>query len=168
MLNMSGQELLEIGQQAVHHGDVETVSDVYTHLKSLADTNFARILRLFTLRHLKMEPIPFLQKARSIAETYSKNSTGTYTVYVISLVREYGEFNKKLGLYVGQSSKSAEDRFKQHKMGGMLSARCHRHMRCLLPSIYSHLTDVSRDESLYFEDALIKRFKQAGIWTEGA
>lgn len=29
MLNMSGQELLEIGKQSVHQEDVETVSDVY-------------------------------------------------------------------------------------------------------------------------------------------
>jgi hypothetical protein len=165
MLNMSGKELLVIGKQAVHQEDLETVSDVYAHLKTLADTNFARTLRFDSLRHLNMEPIPFLEKARTISESYSKNSTGTYTVYVVLLVHKY---KKEIGLYVGQSSRSAEDRFKQHMAGGRLSARCHRHMRCLLPSIYSHLTDVSRDESLCFEDALIKRFKQAGIWTEGA
>lgn len=165
ILSRTDPELFTIAQKAIQDGDIETASYIHNRLRDLGNAYYVSLLNSDVEKHFKIKPIPFLGEAQTIAKSYSKNSTGTYTVYVVLLVHKY---KKEIGLYVGQSSRTAEDRFKQHMAGGRLSARCHRHMRCLLPSIYSHMTEVSRDESLYFEDALIKRFKQAGIWTEGA
>ena len=64
-------------------------------------------------------PIPWLQEARRAIFKFSNldyKSNYTGSVYII-LKDGYTEFNGRYGVYVGQTSKSIEERYEEHKSG---------------------------------------------------
>jgi hypothetical protein len=110
------------------------------------------------------EPIQFLSLASEIASKYKSRTKGAYKVYVV-LLDGYSKY--RYGLYVGQTSRKIETRYQQHLSGGDLAAKCHKKMKCLMPSLYLHLSPMSKAESLEIEEALANDFRAAGIRTEG-
>ena len=115
-----------------------------------------------------------------------RGSHTVYTVYVIELSRKVfteswkfrqanPQYNGALEcLYVGMTSKSPQERFRQH-MTGALSKKGHdlssaivkRYGRYLRPSLYQHIGPLSRDEALAVEKGLALELRRKGyaVWT---
>lgn len=45
------------------------------------------------------------------------------------------------------------------RIGPDLAAKCHKKMKCLMPSLYLHLAPMSKAESLEIEEALANDFR---------
>ncbi len=108
-----------------------------------------------------------------------------YTVYVIELSKKVFTENRKFReanpqfngvlecLYVGMTSKTPQERFKQHKTGYVnrkghkLSANIvEKYGVYLRPSLYNHLPPMTRSEALKMEKqlALELRRKRYAVW----
>lgn len=108
-----------------------------------------------------------------------------YQVYVIELSRRVMSENKKFReanpqyngmlecLYVGMSSKTPEERLKQHKTGfrnkkgyKLSSNIVEKYGLYLRPSLYEHLDLMTRSEALKMEEqlALELRRKRYAVW----
>ncbi|MBL7985572.1 MAG: ribose-5-phosphate isomerase [Flavobacteriales bacterium] len=109
-----------------------------------------------------------------------------YTVYVIELARKvftedrrFREANPQYNgvlecLYVGQTSKTPQERFKQHKTGyrnakghKLSSAIVEKYGRYLRPSLYQDIGPLSRAEALEVERGLALELRRKGyaVWT---
>lgn len=108
-----------------------------------------------------------------------------YRIYVVELSKKIfsekskfrnanPQFNGVLEcLYVGMSSKSPEERFKQHKSGyrnkkghNISSAFVQKYGRYLRPSLYSYIAFMTKSEALQMEEkmALDLRRKGYAVW----
>ena len=108
-----------------------------------------------------------------------------YHVYVIELSRKvftedrkFREANPQYNgvlecLYVGQTSKTPQERFAQHKTGyrnakgHKLSANIvQKYGRYLRPSLYQHIGPLSREEALKVEEGLALELRRKGyaVW----
>lgn len=109
----------------------------------------------------------------------------TYRVYVIELSKKIFTEKKKFReanpqfngvlecLYVGMSSKSPEERFKQHMTGyrnkkghNISAAFVQQYGRYLRPSLYTHLEELNRAEALRAEEELAMDLRRKGyaVW----
>jgi hypothetical protein len=109
-----------------------------------------------------------------------------HTVYVIELSRKvftedrkFREANPQYNgvlecLYVGQTSKTPQERFTQHRTGyrnakgQKLSATIvEKYGRYLRPSLYQHIGPLSRDEALEVEKGLTLELRRKGyaVWS---
>lgn len=76
-------------------------------------------------------------------------------------------------LYVGQTSKTPQERFAQHRSGAR-SSKGHklssdivrRYGRYLRPSLYQHIGPLSREEALEVEEGLALELRRKGyaVW----
>lgn len=162
---LDGFAILERGITALEKNDLEAATYVADYLTTRKKKKFHGYLTSIMRTEFGSEPIPFLSIAREISRKYIPKTRGTYKVYVI-LLDGYSKTGR-YGLYVGQTSRKIEIRYEQHQEGGRLSAKCHKKMRSLLPSLYGHLPPMSKKESLEIEEALANEFRAVGIRTEG-
>jgi hypothetical protein len=109
-----------------------------------------------------------------------------YTVYVIELARKvytedrrFREANPQYNgvlecLYVGMTSKTPLERFRQHKTAALSkkghdlsSAIVHKYGRYLRPSLYQHIGPLSRAEALEVEKGLTLELRRKGyaVWS---
>ena len=110
----------------------------------------------------------------------------SYSVYVIELSKKVFSENRKFReanpqfngvlecLYVGMTSKTPQERFKQHKTGA-LSKKGHKissnivqkYGLYLRPSLYNHLDQMTRTEALKMEKQLTLelRRKRYAVWS---
>ena len=163
--SLNGYEILAKGVEALSRQDLEAATYIYDYLMMRRRAKFSKSLRSMIIEEFDTEPVKFLALAHDIAQKYKPKTKGTNKVYVILL--DGFLKNGRHGLYVGQTSRTIENRFKQHLTGGALSAKCYKKMKCLLPSLYCHLSPMSKKESLEIEEALADDFRSAGIRTEG-
>ena len=110
-----------------------------------------------------------------------------YQVYVVELSKKVFTENSRLraanpqfngvleGLYVGMTSKSPAERFKQHKTGyiskkghDISSSIVYKYGSYLRPSLYDHLNQkpMNRDEALKMEERLAWDLRRKGyaVW----
>ena len=108
-----------------------------------------------------------------------------YTVYVIELSRKvftedrkFREANPQYNgvlecLYVGQTSKTPQERFTQHRTGHrnakgqkLSAAIVEKYGRYLRPSLYQHIGPLSRAEALDVEKGLALELRRKGyaVW----
>lgn len=121
-----------------------------------------------------------------IVRPRSNSMPTVHTVYVIELSRKvftedrkFREANPQYNgvlecLYVGQTSKTPQQRFLQHKTGyrnakgHKLSANIvQKYGRYLRPSLYQHIGPLSREEALEVEKGLALELRRKGyaVWT---
>lgn len=162
---LGGHEVLARGMEALEMRDLETATYIYDYLTTRKRTRLSKSLRTMISDEFNSEPIKFLTLAYEIAQEYQPQTKGKNKVYVILL--DGFLKNGRYGLYVGQTSRKIENRFSQHLSGGELSAKCFKKMKCLLPSLYSHMPAMSKKESLEIEEALADDFRAIGIRTDG-
>lgn len=159
----TSEEIYHLGMDALYGGDLETAKYLCDYLTTRKRTRYgSKLIR--EIEEIGHEPIAFLSLAREIAKKYQKTTTGKNHVYVI-LLDGYAKY--RYGLYVGQTSRTVENRFAQHREGGRLSAKCHRKMKMLLPSLFGHLNPLSTKEAKQIEEELADAFRAVGIRTEG-
>ena len=109
-----------------------------------------------------------------------------HTVYVIELSRKvftedrkFREANPQYNgvlecLYVGQTSKTPQERFAQHRTGyrnakgqKLSSSIVEKYGRYLRPSLYQHIGPLSRDEALEVDKGLTLELRRKGyaVWS---
>ena len=109
-----------------------------------------------------------------------------YTVYVIELSRKVFTVDRKFReanpqyngvmecLYVGQTSKTPQERFMQHKTGyrnakgqKLSSNIVEKYGRYLRPSLYQDIGPLNRAEALEVERGLAQELRRKGyaVWT---
>ncbi len=114
------------------------------------------------------EPIDWLEKAAGITGRFAPQTTGKHNLYIILLYELKGE-SPGYGLYVGETSKSPAARYKEHaqrkrnKKGPLFSRIVYKHHKCLLPTLYSHLNPLSREEAKKLEGEIAEALRLAGI-----
>lgn len=114
-------------------------------------------------------------------------SQPTYQVYVVELLKKVYTENSRFRaanpqfngilecLYVGMTSKSPDERFKQHKTGylskkgyNISSAIVYKYGSYLRPSLYRHLNEkpMNRQEALKMEENLAWALRRQGyaVW----
>jgi predicted GIY-YIG superfamily endonuclease len=108
-----------------------------------------------------------------------------YSVYVVELSKRVFSENRKFReanpqfnavlecLYVGMTSKTPEERLKQHLTGALSkkgykisSDIVQKYGMYLRPSLYSHLNPLTREEALKMEAELANKLKRAryAVW----
>ena len=108
------------------------------------------------------------EKAAEITGRFIPQTTGNHNLYCILLSGLNGKI-PGYGIYVGETSKSPEDRFKEHtqgkrnKKGPLFSRIVYKHHKCLLPTLYNHLNPLSRKEAKSLESKIAEALKLEGI-----
>jgi predicted GIY-YIG superfamily endonuclease len=92
----------------------------------------------------------------------------TYNVYVIELDDSLRE-GEKPAVYVGETSRTPEERFEQHKSGYKSSKWVRRYAVRLRPRLYRSYNPIStRDEAKALEKRLGKKLESRGYTVFGA
>ena len=159
----TSEEIYFLGLNMLYEGDLESLTYLCDYLTTRKRSKYrSKLIR--EMEEIGLAPIEFLTLAKEISQKFQKTTKGTNHVYVI-LLDGYAKY--RYGLYVGQTSRKIDIRFAQHIEGGRLSAKCHRKMKILLPSLFEHLNPLSTKEALQIETNLANAFRAVGIRTEG-
>jgi hypothetical protein len=155
---------------AATEGDVETLSYCLAALspKYRSDALSAWLNVIEFGKTLGLEPVDWLERAAEITHRFSTRTTGEHYLYIVLLAGLKGK-TPGYGLYVGETSKSPADRFKEHtqgkrnKKGPLFSRVVHRYYQCLLPTLYNHLNPLSRQEAKDLEGKIAEALRLEGI-----
>ena len=105
-----------------------------------------------------------LEKAAKITGRFTPQTTGRHNLYIVLLSGLNGKI-PGYGIYVGETSKSPEERFREHtegkrnRKGPLFSRVVYRHHACLLPTLYNHLNPLSRKEAKYLEGKIAEALR---------
>jgi len=164
------QDVVEQANKAADEGDIETLSYCLAALspKHREDALTAWLDVTEYAKKLGMAPVDWLEKAAEIAGRFTPKTKGKHNLYIILLYELKGKI-PGYGLYVGETSKSPADRFKEHaerkrnRKGPLFSRIVYKHCKCLLPTLYNHLNPLSREEAKELESKIAEALKLAGI-----
>jgi hypothetical protein len=164
------QYVVEQAYKAADEGDIETLSYCLAALspKHREDALTAWLNVTEYAKKMGLEPVEWLERAADITRGFTPKTAGKYNLYIILLHELKGE-TPGYGLYVGETSKSPADRFKEHaerkrnRRGPLFSRIVYKHCKCLLPSLYNHLNPLSRDEAKELEGKIAEALRLAGI-----
>ena len=164
------QDVIEHAHNAAIKGDLETLSYCLAALspKHRSDALTACLDVTEFAQKLGLEPIDWLERAAEITSQFTPQTTGKYNLYIILLSKLNGKI-PGYGLYVGETSKSPDDRFKEHtqgkrnRKGPLFSRVVYRYHKCLLPTLYNHINPLSREEAKALEVKIAEALRLAGI-----
>ncbi len=156
--------------EAARKGDIETfsycVAELSPKYRNIDLTAWLNITEFAQERGL--HPIDWLDKAAETTYRFTPKTTGKHYLYIILLCGIYGK-KPGYGLYVGETSKTPEARYREHahgernKKGPLFSRIVYKYHKCLLPTLYSHLNPLSRKEAKELEGEIAEALKQEGI-----
>ena len=156
--------------EAARKGDIEALSYCLTELspkhRNLDLTAWLNITEFAQKRGL--QPINWLEKAAEITSRFKPKTSGKQNLYIVLLSGIYGK-KPGYGLYIGETSKSPEARFREHaegarnRKGPLFSRIVYKYHKCLLPSLYSHLNPLSRKEAKELEEEIAEALRLEGI-----
>lgn len=109
-----------------------------------------------------MKPVQWINKATKVTHSFTSHTTGKHYVYIVLLSGVHGD-QPGYALYVGETSKTPEERFKQHKSGYKASRHVKRYGDRLLPILYSHLIPLQREEAKRLEREITEALRNEGI-----
>jgi len=164
------QDIVKQAYQVAGEGDIETLSYCLAALspKHREDTLTEYLNVTEHAKKLGIEPVDWLEQAAEITRGFTPKTKGKHNLYIILLYELKGKI-PGYGLYVGETSKSPANRFKEHaerkrnRKGPLFSRIVFKHCKCLLPSLYSHLNPLSRAEAKELEGKIAEALRLAGI-----
>jgi hypothetical protein len=164
------EEIERHAYDAAAKGDIEAFSYCLAELSPRhrnADlTTWLNIAE--SARKLGIHPVDWLERAAEAMSRFTRRTTGKHNVYIILLSGLHGKI-PGYGLYVGETSKTPAARFREHaqgkrnRKGPLFSRVVHKHCKCLLPTLYSHLNPLSREEAKELEGKIAEALKREGI-----
>lgn len=164
------EEIVTHARNAAVAGDIETLSYCLAELspkhRDMALTASLNIIEF--AQNAGLIPIDWLEKAAEITGLFTPQTTGKHNLYFMLLSGLNGKI-PGYGIYVGETSKSPEERFKEHaqgkrnKKGPLFSRVVYKHHECLLPTLYNHLNPLSRKEAKYLEGTIAEALRLEGI-----
>jgi len=168
------KDIVKRARQAADENDIETFSYCIAELspkhRHTPLTVWLDILE--SAQSKEMSPIDWLEKAAETTGQFTPATAGRHYLYIILLSNLRGK-KPGYGLYVGETSKPLETRFKEHtegrrnRRGPLYSRVVYRYCECLLPSLYSHLNPLSRAEAKVLEEKIAEALRAEGIPTYG-
>lgn len=126
----------------------------------------SNILREEKIIVIEPKPVTWIDKARLVTHRYTRQTTGNHYLYIILLSQVNGK-DPGYALYVGETSKTPEERFKQHLNGYKASRFVKYYGTRLLPELYEHLIPLGREEAKNLEGEIAEDLKQHDIPTFG-
>jgi hypothetical protein len=164
------EEIERHANDAAAKGDIESLSYCLAELSPRRrNTDLTTWLNINeSARKLGLYPVDWLERATEATGRFTRRTTGKHNVYIILLSGLQGK-TPGYGLYVGETSKTPAARFREHargkrnRRGPLFSRVVHKHCKCLLPSLYSHLNPLSREEAKELEGEIAVALKREGI-----
>lgn len=155
---------------AAGEGDIEALSYCLAELspkhRNIDLTAWLNLTEFAQKRGLY--PVDWLERAAETTSRFTPQTTGKHNLYIILLYELKGKI-PGYGLYVGESSKPPEVRFKEHaqrkrnRKGPLFSRIVYKHQKCLLPTLYNHLNPLSREEAKELEPKIAEALRLEGI-----
>ena len=137
--------------------NLEIATLIYEELKLRKSTSSKKLLAdlLLNFASVNHEPIKWLKEARVIVKSIKNvDHDSKYTNSVYTILRDgYSNENKRYGVYVGQTSKTIEERFNEHKSGIRSGRGLEKNAIQILRSIWPH-SNIKGSKSLYYETKL--------------
>jgi len=156
--------------EAARKGDIEALNYCLAELspkhRNIELTAWLEITEFAQKRGL--QPIDWLEKAADTMNRFNPKTTGKHNLYIVLLSGIYGK-KPGYGLYIGETSKSPEARFREHaqgernKKGPLFSRIVYKYHKCLLPTLYNHLNPLSRKEAKELEGEIAEALRLEGI-----
>ena len=156
--------------EAARKGDIEALSYCLAELspkhRNMDLTAWLNITEFAQKRGL--QPIDWLEKAAETTSLFTPQTTGKHHLYIVLLSRLHGKI-PGYGLYVGETSKSPDARFREHahgernRRGPLFSRIVYKYHKCLLPTLYNHLNPLSRKEAKELEGKIAEALRLEGI-----
>lgn len=106
----------------------------------------------------------WLSEVRAVASQSRATAPGDRNVYLVLLRNSERD---QLGVYVGMTALTPEERFQQHKEGYKASTAVKRHGVELLRPHFDHLEGIDYHDAERIEEQLAASLKRAGFWVEG-
>lgn len=164
------KEIVKHACRAADKDDIETLSYCLAELSPRHRSNtLAEYLKVSEYgQKLGLEPVDWLEKAADVTCKFNPQTAGKHNLYIILLSGLKGK-TPGYGLYVGETSKTPEVRFKEHagakrnRRGPLFSRVVNRHCKCLLPTLYRHLNPLSIQEARELEGKIADALKLEGI-----
>lgn len=164
------QDIVKHACNAANKGDIETLSYCLAALspEHREDALTAWLNVTEYSQKLGIEPVDWLERATEITRGFTRKTKGKHNLYIILLHELKGKV-PGYGLYVGETSKSPADRFKEHaerrrnRKGPLFSRVVYKHCKCLLPTLFNHLNPLSREEAKKLESKIAETLRLAGI-----
>jgi hypothetical protein len=164
------KEIEKQAYDAVDKGDIEAFSYCLAELsprhRNIDLTAWLDITE--SARKRGMEAIDWLERAAEITGSFTPRTKGKHHLYIV-LLHELKGKSPGYGLYVGETSKSPQVRYKEHserkrnEKGPLFSRIVYKHQKCLLPTLYNHLNPLSREEAKKLEGEIAEALRLAGI-----
>jgi len=134
--------------------DLEMGTLIYDELNLRKSSSSKKILKdlLSKFSSVGHEPIKWLKDARSLMKKIKNVETSpNYTSSIYTILRDgYTNQNQRYGVYVGQTSKTIQERFVEHKSGIKSGKGLERYGIQLMRSLWLH-GKVRGSKKLYFE-----------------
>ena len=134
--------------------DLEMGTLIYDELSLRKSSSSKKILKdlLSKFSSVGHEPIKWLKDARSLMKKIKNVETSpNYTSSIYTILRDgYTNQNQRYGVYVGQTSKTIQERFIEHKSGTKSGKGLEKYGIQLMRSLWLH-GKVRGSKKLYFE-----------------
>jgi len=134
--------------------DLEMGTLIYDELSLRKSSSSEKILKglLSKFSSVGHEPIKWLKDARSIMKKIKNVETSpNYTSSIYTILRDgYTNQNQRYGVYVGQTSKTIQERFIEHKSGTKSGKGLEKYGIQLMRSLWLH-GKVRGSKKLYYE-----------------
>ena len=134
--------------------DLETGTLIYEELSLRKSSSSEKILKglLSKFSSVGHEPIKWLKDARSLMKKIKNVETSpNYTSSIYTILRDgYTNQNQRYGVYVGQTSKTIQERFIEHKSGTKSGKGLEKYGIQLMRSLWLH-GKVRGSKKLYYE-----------------
>ena len=164
------EDIVKHAYKSAGESDIETLSYCMAELSPKhrgIDLSVWLDIIEFAQKH-GVEPIDWLEKAAEVTGRFTPVTTGKHNLYII-LLHELKGKRPGYGLYVGETSKSPDVRYKEHserkrnRKGPLFSRMVFKHQKCLLPTLYNHLNPLSREEAKDLERKIAEALRLEGI-----
>lgn len=164
------EEIEKHAYNAAKKGDLETLSYCFAELSPKhRNIDLTAWLNLTEFAQKQgLHPVDWIERAAEITSRFTPQTTGKHNLYIILLYELKGKI-PGYGLYVGETSKSPVDRFREHaqrkrnRKGPLFSRIVYKHQKCLLPTLYNHLNPLSREEAKELEGKIAEALRLEGI-----
>jgi hypothetical protein len=134
--------------------DLEMGTLIYDELSLRKSSSSKKILKdlLSKFSSVGHEPIKWLKDARSLMKKIKNVETSpNYTSSIYTILRDgYTNQNQRYGVYVGQTSKTIQERFIEHKSGTKSGKGLEKYGIQLMRSLWLH-GKVRGSKKLYYE-----------------
>jgi hypothetical protein len=160
-IKLATSDILSKGMESIPGKDLETYSYCVAELKGRKRSNALRNLEQLRLS-TNMMPISWLEEVAWITHSQRWPQSGSRHIYLILLScaqNRPGIYE----IYVGETGKTREERFQDHKDGENESWHVQNRGIMLLPTLYSHWNSLNQEDAKQKESDIALLISASGL-----